>query len=126
MDPAELRKDLESLLDIIGMLSSSEVLSEEDLQNVDAVCSDIREKLQAAPVESVQHFPRGHWVFGVQRTQFSTFSIEAANESRAFHAAAAYLHDNIEALRFTWDRNDPLTLSVLTLKRDPGVPHAND
>ena len=123
MDPAELRKDLESILDVVSLLTSGDELSEEDLTGIDEVCAEIREKLKAVPEGSASRFPRDHWVFGVQRTQISTFSVPAKDEAQAFHAAASYLHDNIEALRFTWDRTDPLSLSVLSLKRDPGEPN---
>jgi hypothetical protein len=119
MDPAELRRDLEAALDMVALLSSGEELTEDDLENIDAVCADLREKLKVAPEGSAQHFPRDHWVFGVKRTQYTQFSVAAPDEGQAFCRAASYLHDNIEALRFSWDRRDPLSLQVLELKREP-------
>jgi hypothetical protein len=122
MDTPELRSTLELALGFISLLSSGEELSSDDLQSIDEFVSETRGKLQAPEALKAQKFPASHWVFSVERRQLATFSVEAEDEGKAFARAAGYLHDNIEALRFTWDRRDYYSLTPLSCVRAPETP----
>ena len=101
------------------LLTSGAELSEEDLQGIDGICAGVKESLGAEGPQGTTKFPGSQWVFHVERTQYAALGIDAKDYTQAHHKACAYLHGNIEALRFTWDRSDPLTLSVIKLHREP-------
>lgn len=118
MDSKDLRERLEMLLDITESFLKGKNYSEDDLQAFEAACEGIREELKIER-RAPEEFPGNQWVFRVRRTQFVRVGVSAETYEKAYDLAAAQLHANVEALRFTWDLSNPLDLSPIELEREP-------
>lgn len=119
MDATGLRGSVETLLGLVDLLASGVTITSKELKDIEKIAATIRAGLAVTPGET-KRFPGGHWVFRVRRTQCARFSVEGKDYDYAHTKAAEHLHDNIEALRFTWDTSNPYDLSPLELEREPG------
>lgn len=127
---AELREMAVTALDFLEALltdySPRDAAKKDLVGGIRPLLVEWRQRLAAPVVDAdamaTQKGGSGTYSFDVERRQYTSFDVQATSTIDAFHKAAVQLHQNVEALRFRWDRDNPKDLSVLHLTRWPPLP----